>query len=138
MNITDLLALRAPQSISGARESAPSDTPKKAALGQDDFLNMLLAQLENPASLPRQRVGLLALERVPVRDHTALQSEAGEAIGEVTSGLLSPTINQPVAMGYVNPAFAAIGTRIHALVRGKIVPMQVTPLPFVATRYHRG
>ena len=99
---------------------------------------IVLAQLENPASLPRQRVGLLALERVPVRDHTALQSEAGEAIGEVTSGLLSPTINQPVAMGYVNPAFAAIGTRIHALVRGKIVPMQVTPLPFVATRYHRG
>lgn len=98
----------------------------------------VLAQLDHPASLPRQRVGLMALERVPVREHTALQNEAGEAIGEVTSGLLGPTINQPVAMGYVSPAFAAIGTRVHALVRGKIVPMQVTALPFVATRYHRG
>ena len=98
----------------------------------------VLVQLDNPALLTRQRVGLLALERVPVREHTALHNEAGEAIGEVTSGLLGPTINQPVAMGYVSPAYAAIGTRIHALVRGKIVPMQVTALPFVATRYHRG
>jgi aminomethyltransferase len=98
----------------------------------------VLAQLDQPASLSRQRVGLIALERVPVREHTALHSEAGESIGEVTSGLLGPTINQPVAMGYVSPAFAAIGTRVTALVRGKPVPMQVTALPFVATRYHRG
>ena len=98
----------------------------------------VLAQLDQPASLRRQRVGLIALERVPVREHTALHSEAGEPIGEVTSGLLGPTINQPVAMGYVSPAFAAIGTRVAALVRGKPVPMQVTALPFVATRYHRG
>ena len=98
----------------------------------------VLAQLDQPASLRRQRVGLIALERVPVREHTALHSEAGESIGEVTSGLLGPTINQPVAMGYVSPAFAAIGTRVAALVRGKPVPMQVTALPFVATRYHRG
>ena len=98
----------------------------------------VLAQLDQPASLRRQRVGLIALERVPVREHTALHSEAGEPIGEVTSGLLGPTINQPVAMGYVTPAFAAIGTRVAALVRGKPVPMQVTALPFVATRYHRG
>ena len=98
----------------------------------------VLAQLDNPASVTRQRVGLMALERVPVREHTALHNEAGEPIGEVTSGLLSPTLHQPVAMGYVGPAFAALGTRVHALVRGKIVPMQVTALPFVATRYHRG
>ena len=98
----------------------------------------VLAQLDQPASLRRQRVGLIALERVPVREHTALHSEAGEPIGEVTSGLLGPTINQPVAMGYVSPAFAVIGTRVAALVRGKPVPMQVTALPFVATRYHRG
>jgi len=97
----------------------------------------VLAQLDQPASLRHQRVGLIALERVPVREQTALHSEAGEPIGEVTSGLLGPTINQPVAMGYVSPAFAAIGTRVAALVRGKPVPMQVTALPFVATRYHR-
>ena len=98
----------------------------------------ILAQLTNPSLLSRKRVGLMALERVPVRDHTALHSLNGALVGEVTSGLLVPSINQPVAMGYVSPAFAAIGTRVHALVRGKIVPMQVTALPFVATRYHRG
>ncbi|MBH1957965.1 MAG: glycine cleavage system aminomethyltransferase GcvT [Burkholderiales bacterium] len=98
----------------------------------------ILAQLDNPASLTRKRVGLMALERIPVRDHTALHSTDGAPIGEVTSGLLGPTINQPVAMGYVQPEFAAIGTRVNAMVRGKPVPMEVTAMPFVPTRYHRG
>ena len=98
----------------------------------------ILAQLDNPASLTRKRVGLMALERIPVRDHTALHGTDGTPIGEVTSGLLGPTINQPVAMGYVQPEFAAIGTRVNAMVRGKPVPMEVTAMPFVPTRYHRG
>jgi len=98
----------------------------------------VLAQLDNPASLTRKRVGLIALERVPVRDHTALQSVDGAPIGEVTSGLLGPSINQPVAIGYVTPEFAALGTVIHALVRGKPVRMQVSAMPFVPTRYYRG
>ena len=98
----------------------------------------ILAQLANPSLLTRKRVGLAALERIPVRDHTALHSQDGALIGKVTSGLLGPTVNQPVAMGYVGPEFAAIGTRIHAMVRGKSVPMQVTAMPFVATNYFRG
>jgi aminomethyltransferase len=98
----------------------------------------VLAQLADPTLLTRQRVGLIALERVPVREHTALQTPSGEHAGEVTSGLLGPSINQPIAMAYVAPAHAAIGTRLNAIVRGKPVPMQVSPLPFVANRYHRG
>ncbi len=98
----------------------------------------VLAQLANPAWLNRQRVGLVALERVPVREHTELLTLGGEHAGEVTSGLLSPSINQPIAMAYVAPAHAAIGSRLNAIVRGKPVPMQVSPLPFVANRYHRG
>ncbi|MFN9475792.1 glycine cleavage system aminomethyltransferase GcvT [Acidovorax sp.] len=97
-----------------------------------------LAQIDNPASLPRKRVGLVALERVPVREHTELQSTDGQKIGEVTSGLLGPTVNEPVAMGYVTPAFAAIGTRVNAIVRGKAVPMEVRAMPFVPTNYFRG
>ena len=80
----------------------------------------------------------MALERIPVRDHTPLQDLNGQPIGEVTSGLLGPTINQPVAMGYVPPEFAALGTKINAIVRGKPVPMQVVAMPFVATNYFRG
>ena len=98
----------------------------------------ILAQLADPLStLHKKRVGLVALERIPVREHTALHSTDGASIGEVSSGLLGPTINQPVAMGYVKAEFAAIGTRINAMVRGKAVPMQVSAMPFVPTRYHR-
>ncbi|MFT3811790.1 MAG: glycine cleavage system aminomethyltransferase GcvT [Acidovorax sp.] len=98
----------------------------------------VLAQIDNPATLPHKRVGLVALERVPVREHTELQSPDGQKIGEVTSGLLGPTVNAPVAMGYVAPAFAAIGTRVNAIVRGKAVPMEVRATPFVPANYHRG
>jgi aminomethyltransferase len=99
----------------------------------------ILAQLADPAStVHKKRVGLVALERIPVREHTALHSADGAPIGEVSSGLLGPTINQPVAMGYVKPEFAAIGTRINAMVRGKAVSMEVSAMPFVPTRYHRG
>lgn len=98
----------------------------------------VLAQIDNPASLPRKRVGLVALERVPVREHTELQSPDGQKIGEVTSGLLGPTVNEPVAMGYVTPAFAAIGTRVNAIVRGKAVPMEVRAMPFTPANYFRG
>ena len=98
----------------------------------------ILAQLANPGALTRKRVGLMALERIPVRDHTALHSNDGAVIGEVTSGLLGPSVNQPVAMGYVSPAFAALGTRLNAMVRGKPVPMEVSAMPFVPNRYFRG
>ncbi len=98
----------------------------------------ILAQLADPATVGKKRVGLVALERIPVRDHTQLQSTDGTPIGEVTSGLLGPSINQPVAMGYVSPEFAAIGTRVNAMVRGKPVPMAVSAMPFVPNRYYRG
>jgi aminomethyltransferase len=103
----------------------------------------VLAQLDGTLPLTRKRVGLVALERVPVREHVELHDTEGlgaEAmrVGEVTSGLLGPTIDQPVAMGYLPPRLAVAGTRVNALVRGKPVPMQVSPMPFVPNRYYRG
>jgi len=98
----------------------------------------VLGQLDGSAAVQRKRVGLVALERVPVRDHTELQDESGRRIGEVTSGLLGPTIDKPVAMGYVDASCAAVGTRVNAMVRGKPVPMEVAPMPFVPNRYYRG
>ena len=98
----------------------------------------ILAQLSMPQTVSRKRVGLTALERIPVRDHTVLHSTEGALIGKVTSGLLGPTINTPVAMAYVSPEFSAIGTRVDAMVRGKAVPMRVCAMPFVPARYHRG
>ena len=89
-------------------------------------------------TLKRKRVGLVALERIPVRDGTLLQSFEGQDIGIVTSGLLGPTADRPVAMGYVATAFSEPGTRVQAIVRGKPVPMEVSTMPFVPTRYYRG
>jgi aminomethyltransferase len=79
----------------------------------------------------------VALERIPVREHVLLQDLQGKSIGEVSSGLLGPTVDKPIAMGYVAPAFAALGTRVNAIVRGKPVPMEVAPMPFNPTRYFR-
>ena len=98
----------------------------------------VLAQLDGREPVARKRVGLIALERVPVREHTELQDASGRKVGEVTSGLLGPTIDKPVAMAYVAPEHAAPGTRLNAIVRGKPVPMEVSPMPFVPQRYHRG
>jgi len=96
----------------------------------------LLAQID--AGCARVRVGLRALERVPVREHTTLHMPGGAAMGEVTSGLLGPSADAPIAMAYVDAAHGAPGARLDALVRGKPVPMQICPMPFVPHRYHRG
>jgi len=98
----------------------------------------ILAQITNPALLERKRVGLVALERVPVREHTGLYGENGEKVGVVTSGLLAPTLDKPIALGYLPPALAAVGTRVNAMVRGKPVPMEVAATPFLPPNYHRG
>ena len=99
----------------------------------------ILAQLGGePGSVTRKRVGLKALARVPVREHVELQNLAGERIGEVTSGLLGPTIDQPIAMAYAPPALATLGSQVNAIVRGKPVQMEVVAMPFVPTNYFRG
>jgi aminomethyltransferase len=99
----------------------------------------ILAQLAgDTGTISRKRVGLLALERIPVREHTELQDQQGVSLGEVTSGLLGPTIDQPIAMGYVPAEFAAMGTQVNAIVRGKPVAMKVVAMPFVPTNYFRG
>jgi aminomethyltransferase len=99
---------------------------------------VVLAQLDGTAPITRKRVGLIATERVPVRDHTVLQDTQGGVVGEVTSGLLSPSVNKAIAIGYVGVAHAVIGTQVNAVVRGKLVAMTVSPMPFTPNNYHRG
>ena len=98
----------------------------------------VLAQIDNPASLTKKRVGLIAKERVPVREPAVLENMDGQHIGHVTSGLLSPMLNQPIALAYVQPEYAQPGTEVFAMVRGKPVAMVVSPTPFLPPRYHRG
>ena len=56
----------------------------------------------------------------------------------MTSGGFGPTLEAPVAMGYVEIAFAKVGTPLSAMVRGKPVPIEVASTPFVPQRYYRG
>ena len=100
--------------------------------------DIVLGQMDGTQPLTRKRVGLIAQERVPVREHVELQNTQGLKIGEVSSGLLGPTANAPVAMGYVDAASASMGTVVNAMVRGKAVPMTVSAMPFVPNRYYRG
>jgi aminomethyltransferase len=100
--------------------------------------DLILAQLDGQAPLLKKRVGLQALQRIPVREHTEVQSITGEAIGEVTSGLLGPSVDLPIAMAYLTPEHAEIGSTVNAIVRGKAVPMTVVPMPFTPNRYCRG
>ena len=86
----------------------------------------------------RKRVGLVGLDRAPVREGAAIVDAGGTNVGRVTSGTIGPTVGKPVALAYVATALAAPETRLQADVRGKLLPMQVAPLPFAPHRYFRG
>ena len=86
---------------------------------------------------PRRRVGLRPADRAPARDHTEITDSAGAAIGVVTSGGFGPSVNGPVAMGYVETGHAAAGAEVKLIVRGKPRAATVARLPFVPHRYHK-
>jgi aminomethyltransferase len=79
----------------------------------------------------------LTVEGAPARDGAEILDAAGARIGKVTSGGFSPTLNRPIAMGYVTPAHATPGTRLKVAVRGRQQEATVVPLPFVPHRYFR-
>jgi len=99
-------------------------------LGADRILGELTGQ-------PRRiRVGLL-VEGAPARDGAEVLSPSGAAVGRITSGGFSPSLNRPIAMGFVPPALSAAGTRLKVAVRGRQQDATVTALPFVPHRYFR-
>lgn len=87
---------------------------------------------------PSKRIGLIGLERAPVREGTTIVDAHGRKLGTVTSGTLAPTVNQAVAMAYLPPDHAAAQHEVYAEVRGKHLPMRVSPMPFNPHRYFRG
>jgi aminomethyltransferase len=88
---------------------------------------------------PRRRVGLKPQGRAPVRSHAPLfRDETGSAgIGVVTSGGFGPSLDAPIAMGYVSTSCAQPGTMLFAEVRGKRLPVTVAEMPFVTPHYKR-
>jgi len=86
----------------------------------------------------RRRVGIKPEGRAPAREGTEIREPGGAVIGRVTSGGFGPTVEGPIAMGYVEPRFAEPGTKLELIVRGKELAANVVPLPFVPHRYRRG
>jgi aminomethyltransferase len=84
----------------------------------------------------RLRVGIRPQGRQTAREGTDIMA-AGRKVGTLTSGGFGPSINAPVAMGYVEAGLAKPGTALSLVVRGKEQPAQVVALPFVPHRYHR-
>jgi aminomethyltransferase len=96
----------------------------------------IVDQLTNGAI--RLRVGIRPDGRAPAREGTEIADKSGRIIGRITSGGFGPTLNAPIAMGYVETKYAAIGTELDLMVRGKPNPARVAPMPFVPHRYKRG
>ena len=101
-----------------------------------DFLgaNRILSELGGV--LDRVRVGLF-VEGAPAREGAEILDQHGAAIGRITSGGFSPSLNRAIALGFVPPSHAAPGTRLQVLVRGRAQAAEVTATPFVPHRYVR-
>jgi aminomethyltransferase len=97
---------------------------------------VILGQIATGAG--RRRVGLLPEGKAPMREGTEIfADEAGPAVGAITSGGFGPSVNAPVAMGYVPIGQAAPGTQLQARLRGKMLPVTVAKLPFIRPGYKR-
>lgn len=96
----------------------------------------VLDELTHPPA--RRRVGIRPDGRAPAREGSAIVDGDGNPVGAVTSGGFGPSLNAPIAMGYVADRYADPGTALAVVVRDVARPARVSPLPFVPTRYYRG
>jgi len=96
---------------------------------------VILAQIEN--GVARKRVGLRPEGKAPAREGTKIANAEERVIGAVTSGGFGPSVGGPVAMGYVETAFAKADTAVNLMVRGTARPAAVARMPFVTPGYRR-
>ena len=125
--------------VEGALEWSIQKSRRRGGARAGSFpgADKILAQLENGA--PRRRVGLRPEGRAPVREGALLFADASssESIGAVTSGGFGPSLNAPIAMGYLPSSHAAIGGLAFAELRGQRLPLRIAAMPFVANTYKR-
>ena len=95
----------------------------------------ILAEIENGP--PQKRVGLDVDGRQPVREGARVLDGEGNEVGRITSGGFSPSLQRPIAMGYVASHLAEAGTALKLEQRSKLFDARVVPMPFVPHRYHR-
>ena len=95
----------------------------------------ILAEIENGPA--QKRVGFDVEGRQPVREGALILDDEGNELGKITSGGFSPTLQRPIAMGYVATPFAEAGIKLKLEQRGKLFDATVAAMPFVPHRYHR-
>ncbi|MEA3081130.1 MAG: aminomethyltransferase [Sphingomonadales bacterium] len=95
-------------------------------------------QRELAAGPARRRVGLELAGKAPAREGAEVTAADGRVVGRVTSGGFAPSLGRPIAMAYVEPAFAQPGTGLNIIVRGTPLAAGVVQMPFVPHRYFRG
>ncbi|MCC6735958.1 MAG: glycine cleavage system aminomethyltransferase GcvT [Bauldia sp.] len=110
-------------------------SPRRRAAADFPGAARILDELQNGTR--RKRVGLRIDGKLPAREGAAILDDGGAAVGKVTSGGFGPTVDAPVAMGYVDAAHAALGVSVAIDVRGRTLATTVSPMPFVAHRYRR-
>jgi aminomethyltransferase len=95
----------------------------------------ILAELDNgPVT---KRVGFEVDGRQPVREGALVLDAEGNEVGKITSGGFSPSLQRPIAMGYVASRLSESGTALKLEQRGKLFDARVVPMPFVPHRYYR-
>jgi aminomethyltransferase len=110
-------------------------TPLEAGLGwitkfTKDFIAKDILAKEKAEGIKQKLIGLEMLEKGIPRHDYEIQDDEGETIGRVTSGTQSPSLQKPIAMGYVNINYAKIDTQIFIKIREKLVPAKVVKMPF--------
>ena len=110
-------------------------SPIEAGLGwitkfTKDFVSVDYLKKQKEEGVERKLVGFELIERGIPRQHYQIADEAGNVIGEVTSGTQSPSLNKAIGMGYVATSFAKVDTEIYILIRDKKVKAKVVKMPF--------
>jgi aminomethyltransferase len=109
----------------------------KRRRSEGGFIGAARVQRELADGPSRKRVGIRPEGRAPAREGTVITDTIGREIGTVTSGGFGPTVNGPVAMGYVEAGFASPGQAVQLMVRGKLLAAQAVKLPFVPHTFKR-
>ena len=117
-------------SISNSRRTGGSKAG--GFLGSD----LILQQFSH--GVKKRRVGFVVDGRSPVREGADITDSNGQIVGKITSGGFGPTLQAPIAMGYVSEENSNEGSRLNAIVRGQPRPIKVARMPFVNQRYYRG
>ena len=111
-------------------------SPLEAGLGwvtkfTKDFIAKDILQQQKAVGLKKKLIGFTMIDRGIPRGHYLIKDEAGNEIGQVTSGTQSPTLGYGVGLGYLDTAFTTVDTEIYIDIRGKLLKAKVVKLPFL-------